>query len=90
MKAVELYEAAKNSVVCQNGGNGTRLELKLLLADYNTKMEQYREVMLAVEKLCSRGWRYSAFPVSKAGSKAGGACIEGEQLRSMQGTDNDK
>jgi len=49
-KAMSLYEAAKNSVGC-SGGNGARLELRLLLADYRIKMEQYAQIMAEVEKL---------------------------------------
>ncbi len=49
-KATSLYEAAKNSVGC-SGGNGARLELRLLLADYRIKMEQYAQIMEEVEKL---------------------------------------
>ena len=49
-KATSLYEAAKNSVGCC-GGNGARLELRLLLADYRIKMEQYAQIMTEVEKL---------------------------------------
>lgn len=49
-KATSLYEAAKNSVGCY-GGNGARLELQLLLADYRIKIEQYAQIMAEVEKL---------------------------------------
>lgn len=49
-KATSLYEAAKNSVGCC-GSNAARLELRLLLADYRIKMEQYAQIMAEVEKL---------------------------------------
>lgn len=52
-KAASLYEAATNSVGCQ-GGNGARLELQLLLADYRIKMEQYEQIMAEVEKLVTQ------------------------------------
>lgn len=52
-KAASLYEAATNSVGCQ-GGNGARLELQLLLADYRIKMEQYEQIMAEVEKLVAQ------------------------------------
>ncbi|AFM42922.1 transposase [Desulfosporosinus acidiphilus SJ4] len=51
-KATSLFEAAKSSVGCKNGGDAARLELRLLLADYRTKMEQYTQIMEEVEKLC--------------------------------------
>lgn len=51
-KATSLFEAAKSSVGCRNGGDAARLELRLLLADYRTKMEQYTQIMAEVEKLC--------------------------------------
>ncbi len=49
-KAMSLYEAAQNSVGC-HGGNRARLELRLLLADYRIKTEQYAQIMTEVEKL---------------------------------------
>lgn len=53
-KATSLYEAAKCSVGCRNSGNGARLELRLLLVDYRTKMKQYAQIMEEVEKLCKQ------------------------------------
>lgn len=52
-KAESLNEAAKNSVGC-SGGNGARLELRFLLADYRIKMEQYAQIMEEVEKLVAQ------------------------------------
>lgn len=49
-KALGLYEAAKNSVDC-SCNNGARLELRLLLADYRIKMEQYAQIIAEAEKL---------------------------------------
>ena len=52
-RAESLNEAAKNSVGC-SGGNGARLELRFLLADYRIKMEQYAQIMEEVEKLVAQ------------------------------------
>lgn len=53
-KASSLYEAAKNSVGCKNGGCGAKMEIRLLLVDYRTKMEQYQQIMEEVKKLCEQ------------------------------------
>jgi transposase len=53
-RATQLYEAAKNSIGCTNGSNAARLQIKLLMEDYQLIMAQYHEVMSAVENLCSQ------------------------------------
>ena len=53
-RAVRLYEAAKDSIGCTDGGTAARMELMLLLDDYETKREQYGAVMSIVEALCEQ------------------------------------
>lgn len=53
-RATQLYEAAKNSIGCTDGSNAARLQIKLLLEDYQLMMSQYREIMSAVENLCNQ------------------------------------
>lgn len=53
-KASSLYEAAQTSVGCKQGSSAARLEIRLLLADYRTKMEQYEQIMEEVERLCKQ------------------------------------
>lgn len=52
-RATSLYAAASRSVGCP-GGEAARMELAMLLADYDAKKAQYDEVMAAVEKLCDQ------------------------------------
>ena len=52
-RAMSLYAAASRSVGC-HGGEAARMELALLLADYDAKNAQYDEVMAAVERLCEQ------------------------------------
>jgi transposase len=53
-KAMSLYEAAVNSIGCSSGIAAARMELKLLLDDYQNKREQYELVMAMVEGLCEQ------------------------------------
>ena len=53
-RAAQLYGAAKNSVGCTDGNAAARMELKLLLEDYDVKNRQYEEIMAVVEGLCSQ------------------------------------
>jgi transposase len=47
-RAKALYEAAKTSVGCVEGSAAARLELSILLEDYDAKMRQNEEVMATV------------------------------------------
>ena len=49
-----MYEAAIDSIGCTDGGAAARMELGLLLDDYDTKQQQYSAVMAVVEELCSQ------------------------------------
>ena len=53
-RATMLYAAAKDSVGCTEGMQAARMELRLLLEDYETKSKQHEEIMAAVEMLCSQ------------------------------------
>lgn len=53
-RATMLYAAAKDSAGCTEGMQAARMELRLLLEDYETKSKQYEEIMAAVEMLCSQ------------------------------------
>jgi len=53
-RAMRLYKAAANSIGCTDGGMAARMELMLLLDDYDAKREQYRAVMAIVETLCEQ------------------------------------
>ena len=52
-RAKTLYETAKRSVGCA-GGIGAKIELELLLEDYETKNKQYEKVMTSIEELISK------------------------------------
>ena len=53
-RAQRAYEAAKGSVGCTEGNAAARMELNLLLEDYDTKLRQYDEIMATVTALCER------------------------------------
>lgn len=53
-RAQRAVDAAKKSVGCKEGLEGARLELKLLLEDYDAKRRQYDEIMAHVELLCAQ------------------------------------
>jgi transposase len=53
-RATRLYEAAIDSIGCTNGNTAARMEIGLLLDDYETKQAQYDSVMTIVENLCSQ------------------------------------
>ena len=53
-RATRLSEAASDSIGCVDGSVAARMELGILLDDYETKQRQYDAVMDAVEGICSR------------------------------------
>ena len=53
-RAQALYESAKVSVGCVDGTAAARLELSVLLEDYDAKSRQNTDVMTIVETLCSQ------------------------------------
>lgn len=53
-RALRLYNAAKASVGCLEGMQAARMELQLLLEDYDAKLRQYEEIMAVVEVLCNQ------------------------------------
>lgn len=53
-RAQRAVDAAKKSVGCKEGLEAARLELKLLLEDYDAKRRQYDEIMAHVELLCAQ------------------------------------
>ena len=53
-RAARLYEAANDSIGCTDGGAAARMELGLLLDDYEAKQQQYGAVMAVVEELCAQ------------------------------------
>lgn len=53
-KASSLFAAAKISVGCTNGSAAARMEIKMLLEDYEAKSRQYEEIMTVVEGLCEQ------------------------------------
>jgi transposase len=53
-RAARLYAAAKNSVGCTDGIMAARMELGLLLEDYDAKLRQHEEIMTVVETLCGQ------------------------------------
>lgn len=53
-RALRLYNAAKASVGCLEGMQAARMELQLLLEDYDAKLRQYEEIMAVVEALCNQ------------------------------------
>lgn len=53
-RATLAYETAKNSVGCTEGSEAARMELRILLEDYDAKQRQYEEIMAKVEELCEQ------------------------------------
>lgn len=53
-RAQKAFEAAKVSIGCTEGITVARLELRLLLEDYDAKLRQYEEVMATIENLCKQ------------------------------------
>ena len=49
-----LYEAAIDSIGCTDGGAAARMELGLLLYDYEAKHKQFEAVMSVVDGLCAQ------------------------------------
>ncbi len=50
-RAASLVEAAKRSIGIRSGGEAARLELKVLLEDYETKAARLEEIMSLINKL---------------------------------------
>lgn len=53
-RAERLFKAARKSVGCTEGLSAARLEIRMLLEDYEGKHRQYQEVMTQAEALCSQ------------------------------------
>lgn len=53
-RAAQLYEAASKSIGCTDGIAAARMELRILLADYDAKIQQYEELMSMVKTLCEQ------------------------------------
>jgi transposase len=53
-RAMRLYEAADESIGCTDGSAAARMELGLLLDDYEVKHRQYDAIMAIVEELCGQ------------------------------------
>lgn len=53
-KAASLFAAAKISVGCTDGSGLARMEIRMLLTDYEAKSQQYEEIMAVVEGLCGQ------------------------------------
>lgn len=51
-RAQRIFDAAKTSVGCMEGLEAARVELRILLEDYDAKLRQYEEIMSTVETLC--------------------------------------
>lgn len=51
-RAQRAFEAAQNSVGCTTGIEAARMELQILLEDYDAKLQQYERIMKVVESLC--------------------------------------
>lgn len=52
-RATSLLEAAKRSIGCKDGSFSARIEIKMLLEDYERKLEQYEKIMNGIEELCN-------------------------------------
>jgi transposase len=53
-RAGQLLTAAADSIGCKDGSTAARMELMILLEDYETKLKQYDAVMAVVEGLCNQ------------------------------------
>jgi transposase len=65
-RAQRAYEAANNSVGCTEGSAAARMELNLLLEDYDAKLRQYEEIM-ATKRYMSMKYLDAAKSDSAAG-----------------------
>lgn len=52
-RARKAFEAAQSSVGCTEGLKAAKVELRMLLEDYDAKLRQYEEIMITIEILCS-------------------------------------
>lgn len=52
-RAIRLVQAAERSIGCKEGSRAARFEIIMLLGDYESKLNQYNEVMELIEELCS-------------------------------------
>jgi len=52
-RAKSLYEAAQSSIGCA-GSMACKMEIELLLEDYDAKKIQYESVMMVIEELCKK------------------------------------
>ena len=50
-RATSLVEAAKRSIGLRSGGEAARLEFRILLEDYDTKLRRIEEILSLIEKL---------------------------------------
>ena len=53
-RATSFVAAANESIGCADGSTAARMELMLLLDDYESKLQQYNAVMKTVEELCDQ------------------------------------
>ncbi len=53
-RAKSLYEAAQETIGCTEGESCSRMEIKLLLQDYQNKTSQYDAVMDVIDGLCKQ------------------------------------
>jgi len=53
-RATRLVETATKSIGCKDGSTAARMELMILLDDYESKLQQYDAVMTVVEELCNQ------------------------------------
>ena len=53
-EAQRIYEAVQTSVGCTISIEAVRMELQILLEDYDAKLQQYERVMQVVGSLCSQ------------------------------------
>ena len=53
-RAVRLCEAASDSIGCTDGSVSARMEIDILLDDYESKQRQYDTVMAVVKEICNK------------------------------------
>jgi len=53
-RAKSLYEAAQKTIGCTEGESCSRMEINLLIQDYNNKTLQYNSVMEVIDELCRK------------------------------------
>lgn len=51
VRLLDLIEAARYSVGAKEGATAARIEIRMLLEDYESRNNRLREVMLLIEKL---------------------------------------